>query len=79
MVRKESADTQVYESCQQNNMEVDWWEDKEELGFVPRAVSDSAGWCEPKFMCDWQCRKEGFKFYDIASTMVEDGGVPHTH
>ena len=39
----------------------------EELSFGPSAVSRSAGWHESKFMCDRKCRKEGFKFYDIAS------------
>ena len=29
-------------------------------------------------MCDRKCRKEGFKFYDLASRMVEDDGEPHT-
>ena len=37
-------------------------------------VSDLAGWHEHRFMCDRQCRKDGFKFYDIASIMVEDDG-----
>ena len=48
------------------------------MSFVPSAASDSAGWYEPKFMCDRRCRKEGFKFYDIASIMVEEDGEPHT-
>ena len=29
-------------------------------------------------MCDTQCHKDGFKFDDIASVMVEDDGEPHT-
>ena len=29
-------------------------------------------------MCDRHCRKEFFKFCDIASMMVEDDGEPHT-
>ena len=44
-------------------------EDKEEMNIVPSAVSDAAGWYEPKFMFDRQCRKEGLRFYDIASIM----------
>ena len=44
------------------------------MSFVPSAVSGSAGWHEPTFMCD---RKEGFKFYDIAAVMVEGDGKPH--
>ena len=55
MVRKESADTQEYESCQQNDMEVDKDEGMEELSFIPSAVSVLAGWREPlrvKYMCD---------------------------
>ena len=34
-------------------------EEKEGLSFVPSAVSGSAGWHEPTFMCDRRCRKEG--------------------
>ena len=48
-VRKESAVTQVSESCQQNDMDVDMDENKDELSFVPSAVSGTAGWHEPKF------------------------------
>ena len=62
-------------SCQ--DMEVDDDESLEEMGSVPSAVSDSAGWHEPlrvKHMCD----KESFKFFDIAFILVEDGGRPHT-
>ena len=29
-------------------------------------------------MCDTQCHKDGFKFDDIASVMVEDDGEPPT-
>ena len=42
-------------------------EGKEDMSFVPSAVSDSAQWHEPKFMCDRQGRKGGFKFCDIAA------------
>ena len=51
-VRKESADTQDYESCQWNDMDVDMDENMEELSFIPSVVSSSAGWLEPQFMCD---------------------------
>ena len=78
VARKESAGTQEYESCHQNDMDLDMDENKEELRFVPSTVSRSAGWHEPKFRCDEQCRKEGFKFHDIASVMVEDDGEPPT-
>ena len=44
VVRKESAETQDYESCQQIDMEVDENKSLEQLGFVPSAVSDSAVW-----------------------------------
>ena len=47
VVRKEWADTQEYESCQQNDMNVDVDENKEEVSFVPSAVSSSA---EPIFV-----------------------------
>ena len=59
-------------------MEDDRKKGREEMSFFCSAVSESAGWYEPKFVCDMQCRKEGFKFYDIASIMVEDDGEPHT-
>ena len=45
-----------------------------ELSFIPSAVSSSADWPEPKFMCDQQ---KGFKYHDIVSVMVEDDGEPH--
>ena len=31
-----------------------------------------------QFGCDRQCWKEGFKYFDIASAMVEDDGELHT-
>ena len=40
VVRKESADTQEYQSCQQNDMDVD--ENMEELSSIPGAVSSAA-------------------------------------
>ena len=55
VVRKESADTKEYESCQLTDMDVDMDEHKEELIFVPSAVSSSAGWRAPKFMCQAYC------------------------
>ena len=78
MVRKESADTQECETCQQNDMDVDVDVDKEEFSFVLLAVSCSAGWHEPKFMCDKQCREQGFQYDDTASVIVEDDGELHT-
>ena len=80
-VRKESAETQDDESCQQNDVEVDEHNSLEELGFVPRAVSDSLAWRESlrvKYMRDKKCIKEGFKFYDTAATVVAGDGKPHT-
>ena len=53
-------------------MDVDTDENKDELSFMPSAVSSSTGWHEPKFMCDRQCQQEKFNFFDIASVMVED-------
>ena len=47
MVRKESGDTQLHESCQQINVAVDRDEGMEELSFTPSAVSESAGLHEP--------------------------------
>ena len=67
-MRQESADTQEFESCQQNDMDVDVDANEEELSFIPNAVSVSAGWHQT----------EGFKYLDIASAMVEGDGEPHT-
>ena len=46
-VRKESAETQDYVSCQQHDMELDNNKSLEEMGFVRSAVSGSSGWREP--------------------------------
>ena len=94
VVRKEPAEAQDCESCQQNHMEVDRNEDRqqddmeadsnksmEEFGFVSSAVSDSAKWCEPlrvENICDQKGKEKGFKFYDVAAILVEDNGKPHT-
>ena len=46
-----------------------------------RALHKPAGWHEPlrvKYMCDKKCNEQGFKFFEIASTLVEDDGRPHT-
>ena len=59
-------------------MDVDMHENMEELSIFPSAVSDSAEWHEPKFLCDRQCMQGGFKFYEIAAILVEDDGKPHT-
>ena len=78
VVRKGSAETQDCESCQQTDMEKDNDKSLEDLGFVTRAVSDSAGWHEPlKCMCDQKRNEESFKLNDIASILVEDDGKPH--
>ena len=45
-----------------------------DLSFIPSAVSGTA---EPNLTRDRQSRKEGVKYHDIASVMVEDG-EPHT-
>ena len=45
-MRKKTAQTQEYESCQVNGMDVDMDENEEELSFIPSAVSRTAGWHE---------------------------------
>ena len=53
----------------------------EELGFVPSAVSESAGGTNlsGSNMCATKkCNDEGFKFFAIAAMLVEDEGKPHT-
>ena len=47
----------------------------EELSFIPSAVG------EPRsalHMCDNKCREEGFKFYQLAAIVTEEGGAAHT-
>ena len=78
VLRRESADTQEYESCQRNDVDVDMCENKDELSFIPSAVVSSAGWCEHQFTRDRQSRKKGFLYFGIASVMVEDDGEPYT-
>ena len=52
VVRKESAETQKYDSHKPKDMDVDIDENKEEVSFVPSAACDSAGWHEPRLRCD---------------------------
>ena len=50
-------------------------EEIEELSFVPSSVS------EPQWalhMCDNKCVEEGFKFFQLAATVTEEGGTVHT-
>ena len=79
VVRKESADTQEDESCQQNDMEVDKDEGMEEFE-LHRERGERFGWVartlRAKYMCD-KSNKEGFKFFDIAA-ILEDDGKSHT-
>ena len=44
IVRKETTDTQEYQAYHIDGMDLN----KEEMSFVPSAVSDSVGWHEPK-------------------------------
>ena len=71
-------ETLEYESRQQNDIDVDRDRDKEELSIVPRTVSDSPGWHEPRCMRDRQFRKEVFMFDDIVDIIVEEDGEPDT-
>ena len=47
----------------------------EKLSFVPSAVSEQR-WALPK--CDNKSRAWGFKFFEIAAVVSEEGGVAHT-
>ena len=40
--KKDGSGTQEYESCQLHDMDVDVDENKEEISFIPSAVSESA-------------------------------------
>ena len=77
-VGKESAETQEYESCQQNDMEVDRDEGMEESSLVPSAIVDATGWHKARFMCNNRCKREGFDLFDMAAILAEDEGRPHT-
>ena len=41
------------------------------------AVGSSAGWDEPKVMCERRCWEDGFDHFQIASMMVEEKGDLH--
>ena len=60
VVRKESAETLEYESCQHSDVDVDRDESLEELNFTQ------------------EVQQRGLKFLDVAATLVEDDGKPHT-
>ena len=73
VTRVESAETQDCVSEPQW-IEEENEEEMKELSFIPSAVS------EPRcalHMCDYKCRKEGFKFYQLPATVTE-GGKAHT-
>ena len=75
MARNRHADMQGYESCQQNDMDVDMDGSKEELSFIPSAVSSSAGWfVNPHSCATGNASRKGFKYCDSASVVVEDDG-----
>ena len=59
VVRKESADTQEYDPCQQNDMDVDMVENKEELRFVQK--------CSKRF--SWMARNK----VQVPQSMLEGG------
>ena len=66
----ESAETQDYASEPQGFEEIDD-EEMKELSFLPSAVS------EPRWalhVWDNKCNKEGFKFYQLAAFVTEEGG-----
>ena len=78
-MRKESAETQDYVSCQ--DTEVDNDKSKEEAGSARSAASDSAGRHDQlrvKHMCDKMCNEEGSNFEKYCSHRVEHDVKPHT-
>ena len=80
VIRKDSAETQGYVSCQ--DMEVYDDQSFEELGLVQSAVSDSAGWHDPSGPSTCATRsatKRASSFYGIEQpSWWEEGGQPHT-
>ena len=57
-------------------MEAEDEKDMEELRIITSVVS------EPRLvvhMCDNTCRKEGFKFFELAAIVSEEGGAAHTN
>ena len=74
MIRVESAETQDNVS-EQKGLEDLSQEEAEDLGFVPRMVS------EPQWalqVCDSKCREENFTFFRFAAVVTEEGGTGHT-
>ena len=71
MVRKESADAQVYESCQLNDMQVE----QGRISFIPLLDGMSPNSCETRYG-----REKGgsSSSFDIASVMVEENGELYT-
>ena len=75
MVRRESANTQVFESCQLNDEEVDMDEENEDfLASFPLRWAGRQDGMNPISSVG----KKGFKYHDIASVMVEDNVELHT-
>ena len=73
MVRKESAETQDFVSCQ--DMKVDHNKRLEELGLVKNAVSDSAGWRElfrTSTCATRSATNKGFKFHIVANILAQN-------
>ena len=78
VAREELVETQDYvlarplTSCTEQKMEVEDEKNMEELSFVTRAPR----WA--LHMCDNNCKERGFKFFQIAAVVSEEGGAAHT-
>ena len=71
VIRKESAETQDYVSCQ--DMEA---EDNNSLeGFIPSAVGEPL---RVKHMCDQKRDEKGLKFQELAAILTDERGTPPT-
>ena len=62
MVRKESTDSQEFESCQLNTIDMNVDENKEEVSFIRSVVNGRAGWHEPKFILQRTVQARWFEF-----------------
>ena len=70
VVRKASAETQEYESCQQNDMDVDRIESKEETSFV--TSGNRFGWMVRTHVHVWQAVQDGR--LQVLGHRVDHGG-----
>ena len=75
----ESSQNDVNQRGPCNDLDFDLHKNRntEQLSFFSSALSNSSDLHEPQSMCDRQCRKNGCKYNEITTPMVDDDGKPH--